>query len=223
MQNKISDSDFKNFSQRDYSKKITKNLILLLLIVMSVNEFSFAQPDIILNYNDVHIGRNVMLGSKFNVERSAFLVGIKYHFADLIHDNQNNIYKDRFYPANFKQHMGFELGYEYHFKTKAPSTPFVFYDFQYTYSMTRNDMYTYAVDGSYEGYRYVVEHFGPFSAYEQNIGIGIEFDVAKNVYMSGKLGLGICLIDGDEEQLFKPKVDWEVSEIFSVGIGVRLK
>ncbi|MCF6352422.1 MAG: hypothetical protein L3J06_05380 [Cyclobacteriaceae bacterium] len=120
---------------------MNKILIILCLNLISCLT-SFAQTDLNLTFNSVHIGRNLALTASKKIKRHTILAGIKYGINSFESDDQNLVFKKRFFATTFMQHWGLIAGYQYAFKVdKSYLEPYFFYEFQFTNSQTRNRMF----------------------------------------------------------------------------------
>src|SRR6056297_263818 len=157
-----------------YNLLYMKKIFFTILFIV-IGQTAFSQLDIIASFNSVDIGRNVSLTLKKDLKKHSFLFGVKYHINKIVHDNQNNVFRKRFYAKDWKEHFGFNIGYQYNFDLNTLCIkPFLFYDFQFTNSHTRNLMYLpydYDLNGDVL-YKEYLEFFGPFIALENNIGLG---------------------------------------------------
>lgn len=186
---------------------------------------AFSQIDLIGSFNSVDIGRNFTLSIKKDINNHSFLFGIKYNINKIIHDNQNNVFRKRFYATNFVEHFGFDLGYQYNFTLKSSHVkPFVFYCLQFTDSHTRNLMffpYGYMPNGQFVYIR-ILDFFGPTIALEHNIGIGLNVKLSNRLFLHQKIGVGIVnFINIDEKHVGAS--NWEFGSIISIGLGYRFK
>jgi len=200
--------------------------ILLVIIVITINQQVYSQLDIIGSFNSVDIGRNITITLKKDLKKHSFLFGAKYNINKIVHDNQNNVFRKRFYATDWQEHFGFNIGYQYNFSLKSSSLkPFAFYDFQFTNSHTRNLMYLpydYDINGDVL-YKEYLEFFGPFIALENNIGIGFTANLSENIFLSQKAGVGIVTFHGNDPKRPFINGSWEFGYIISIGLGYHLK
>lgn len=200
-------------------------IIITFTIIFGIKTYS--QTDIISSFNTVEIGRNLTLCLKKDINNHSLIFGIKYNINRKVHDNQNNVFKNRFYARDIVEHFGLNAGYQYNFALENSQVkPFLFYDFQFTHSHTRNHMYLpydFDVNGDVL-YKAYLEYFGPFFALEHNFGMGFNVPLSKRVYLHQKIGAGIVTIHGyDEKRPFTRDGSWEFGYIISAGLGYRLK
>lgn len=204
------------------------------IIVFSFAFFSFcvlnAQVDLTGFYNYPHSGRGftLVLSKTFN-NKNEFGVGLRYNQNKIAYnDDQNNVFFKRLYASNFGQHWGGEFFYQRYIIDKWQCLkPFLFYDLQITYSTTRNrDLlpYTYDINGDVL-YKEYTEHFGPFTWFEQCIGIGFKAQIHKQFYLIQKIGAGTTFILGKDEKLWSSydKFNWEFAGLIQAGLVYRFK
>ena len=186
---------------------------LLVSLVLTVA----AQTEITSTFNSTHSGRNVTfaLSKTFN-NMHEFGGGLRININSLaMSDDQNHVYYKRLYASNFMQHLGIAGFYHYHiFRNWEHVKPFLFYDFQATYSTTRNHITIASTTDEY------VNH-GPFTWLEQTVGIGFKADLPNGFFITQKIGFGTSFILGKDEQLLKNNFDWEFGGLINVGIGYR--
>lgn len=189
---------------------------LSLFFVLFAATSVYAQVELTAAFNSTTSGRNVSLTvSNTNKNGHEIGAGLRYNIGMLaMPDDQGNIYYKRLYPSAFGQYFGVESFYHYHILDNWEHVkPFVFYDMQVAYSTTRNN----------DCYSKNTAQFGPFTWLEQTIGVGFKADLAGQFFISQKIGVGGCLIFGNEEQLLKSSVAWEFGGLINVGIGYRFK
>lgn len=200
-----------------------KNILLVLFVLFSQEVFS--QLDLIASFNSVDIGRNLSMNIKKDIKKHSFLFGVKYNINKIVHDNQNNVFRKRFYATDWQEHIGFTLGYQYNFLLKSsPLKPFAFYDFQFTNSHTRNLMYLpydYDINGDVL-YKQYLEFFGPTIALEHNIGLGFNIKITNRLFLYQKIGAGIVTFHNIDKNIVGSG-NWEFGYIISVGLGYQLK
>jgi hypothetical protein len=202
---------------------IMKKVFIVFFIFFTSHQ-AYCQLDLIGSFNSVHIGRNLDLTLKKDIGKHAVLFGLKYNLNKLVTDNQNNVFKKRFYATSLEEHFGFSIGYQYHIKLRRSSlSPFLFYDFQFTNSHTRNRMflpYCYDTSGVVL-FKEHLEYFGPTIALEHNLGIGLTIDIFKRLYLYQKIGGGIVDFFNVDARMLGGS-HWEFESILSVGVGYRL-
>ncbi len=204
-----------------------KKILLITLILVILNNLVLSQTDLLFSYNSVHIGRNINLSIKQNYNKHSFIFGVKYHINSIVYDNQNNIFKKRFYATSFGEHWGVNFGYQRNFMfLKKSFYPFIFYNFEFTNSHTHNEMYipvAYAEDGRVL-YSRVIEIFGPTIALENNIGIGMQQKILNKFYLYQKIGAGMVFYTNIDDRLiggYTADFDWEFCHILSIGLIYR--
>jgi hypothetical protein len=186
---------------------------------------TLAQMDVGISFNSVHIGRNLALTASKHIASHRINVGLKYNINSFEHDNQMNLFKKRFFATEFDEHWGFILGYSYGFKVKDNRfEPFLFYEMQYTYSHTRNEIYSqvgYDISGN-ELYIREVTFFGPTVALENYIGFGITYKLWEKIILSQKIGGGyIQYFKTDERYVMPNNRAWEFGYMLNIGIFYR--
>lgn len=201
-----------------------KRLSIVLLVFFASHQ-AYCQLDLIGSFNTVDIGRNLNLTIKKDLGKHSVLLGLKYNLNRIVHDNQNNMFRKRFYATTFAEHFGFNVGYQYNFQlSKSTLRPFLFYDLQFTNSHTRNLMflpYSYDTNGDVLYKRYL-EFFGPTIALEHNLGIGFTVNILERLYLYQKIGAGIVNFFNVDKRIIGSG-GWEFGSVISVGVGYRLK
>ncbi|TSA33186.1 MAG: hypothetical protein D4R64_14705 [Porphyromonadaceae bacterium] len=201
-----------------------KKLVIILIIILSIAQ-GYSQVNMIGSFNSVDIGRNISLTLKKDIKRHSILIGLKYNLNRIVHDNQNNMFRKRFYATTFAEHFGFNIAYQYNFQlSKSTIRPFLFYDFQFTNSHTRNLMFlphSYDTNGDVLYKRYL-EFFGPTIALEHNLGIGFTVNILERLYLYQKIGAGIVNFFNVDKRILGSG-GWEFGSVISVGVGYRLK
>lgn len=200
--------------------------IILSIFFISLFFNSKAQYNITANYNTVHIGRNINFGLSRNINNHTLGIALKYNINNYVTDNQNEVFKKRFFAVNLIEHFGFNLDYQYNFNIKkSPITPFIFYNFQFTNSHTRNQGYLkYDIDTLSNTilYREYLEFWGPTIAIENYLGFGYNADINKKVYIINKIGFGLISYFNVDNQLYGDGGNWEFGYMISFGLGYRL-
>lgn len=187
--------------------------VLFTVIALFFTSALFAQTELTTAYNSTYSGRNVAFTlSKTYKKKHEFGAGIRYNIKmRTMPDDQQHIYYKRLYPSTSGQHWGAEAFYHNHIlKHWEHVKPFFFYDVQVAYSTTRNVF----PDGD-------VHRHGPFTWFEQCIGLGFKVDLPQNFFISQKLGFGGTLIFGEDEELLKEKASWGFGGLINVGIGYQ--
>lgn len=207
-------------------KKILVVLGTIILINLSP-VISIAQTEISLAFNYVDIGRNLSLSGTKSFSRHKIQVGIKYGINSFEHDNQNNLFKKRFFATDFIEHWGAILGYQYAFKPiNNYVIPFLLYEMQLTNSHTRNDWVFpvgYDTDGNVL-YRKYLDYLGPTVALENYIGFGLNISLSEHLFITQKAGGGIALFyKTDPTYAFKNNRSWEFGYMLSLGLAYRFK
>ncbi|NJN77132.1 MAG: hypothetical protein HC803_01400 [Saprospiraceae bacterium] len=189
----------------------TKFIITLLFVIFGLNILS--AQSISLNYNSVHIGRNVSALYNYSLdEHHQIYGGLKYHINTIVRSNQNYAFKKSFHAYDFKQTLGLEFGYHYNIPIKNGNELFGFYDNQFTFAGTRS----------------VASIKEPFKAMEHNFGVGLRAGLWKNLSATFKMGGGIALfwnlpfLTLPSNSLFDNRINWEFSGIISAGFEYDL-
>lgn len=207
-----------------------KVAIMLCLSFLCVTNLFAQHSSIVFNFNDVHVGRNVSLLYKFNKSKHQPYLGIKYHINSLVHDNQNNVHKNRFYAFNFWQHFGIQGGYNYKYPLNDNVNLIGFYDNQLTFSGSRSEAIFPVAIGDNGEVLYILDviEFKEIKAMEQNFGLGLEVDLTYNLFLDLKFGGGIAYM-WDIPFEYAPgrffasdRHTWEFSTLFTVGLGIKL-
>lgn len=199
-----------------------KQIITFYLILLSI--ISYAQYDITISYNSVHIGQNVNIGIMKTINNHEIGVGIKFLINSKVSDDQNEIFKKRFYAKSFTEAIGLNIDYHYKFLNHWLIKPFFFYNFQLTNSHTRNRgfvPYDYSIDGTVL-YKEYLDYLGPTIALENYIGIGYAAWINKRFYLSQKAGIGLVNYFNVDEKLVGGGSNWEFGYIINFGLGYRI-
>ena len=202
------------------------NIILLVTFTINTN----LGQSISINYNDVHIGQNISLLFHTKKEKHQFYGGVKYHLNRIAHDNQNNIFRNRFYASNFIEHLGVQVGYNRIIPINNKNNLLIFYDNQLTVSGTRGENFVpFSTIGNTIVYHQFIMEFQKIKALEQNIGIGLNVGLNDYFSVNFKIGGGIAFFwdipfEFAPNQFYIGKSwDWEFSEFISVGVEYALK
>ncbi|WP_417590008.1 hypothetical protein [Owenweeksia hongkongensis] len=202
--------------------------IFPLLIVFA--NATLAQVDITSAFNSTYSGRSIILsGSAYLNPKNEIGIGIRYNINKLAHnDDQNNVFLKRQFGTEFKHHWGITAFYHHYiFKDLNCVKPFVFYDFQYSKSPTRNRMFLPAFEDEELGTLYyeVIEYFGPFTWLENNIGVGIKAKITNRLYLNQKIGVGAIFILGKDEKrpITYDNFEWDFAALIQVGLAYRLE
>ena len=201
-----------------------RSVISILLLIVSIN--SYSQYDIVSSFNSVHIGRNINLGINRNISNYSVSIALKYQINSYVTDDQNEVFKKRFFAVNFLEHFGLNLGFQYNINLKQSAiTPFIFYNMQLTKSHTRNTGYLkYDIDTITNTilYRKYLEFWGPTIALENYLGIGYKININKHMYLSNKIGYGIISYFNVDKMLYGDGGNWELGYMINIGIGYRI-
>ncbi len=199
-------------------------ILLSFLFLFQVISTS-AQYNITSSYNSVHIGRNANIGVAKNLGNHSIGIALKYGFNSVTANNYNEIFKKCFYAVNLVERFGFNLDYHYNFNLeKLAITPFVFYNFQFTNSHTKNKgylPYTYDPITNIVLYEKYGEFFGPTIALENYVGIGYRVDITEKIYINNKIGFGLVSYFNVDNRILGAG-NWEFGRVFSIGIGYSL-
>ncbi len=131
-------------------------------------------------------------------------------------DNLKHGFKHRFYPNQFSEFFGIDFNYHFTFEiNNSGIKPFIFYNFQYTYSSILNDAYIYHFTPDFYFLCKIDEVSHSLWAYEQNIGIGFNIKITDNLDFFSRVGAGILIHDNDGVYIFSE--GWEISTMFGNG------
>ncbi|MDL2312818.1 hypothetical protein LJC68_08080 [Bacteroidales bacterium OttesenSCG-928-B11] len=207
---------------------------IFLIILAGLLQTTVAQTRVFTNFNSVHSGRSINVLASAQVKgRHEFGGGFRININKYAHnDDQNNIFKKRMFATKPIHYFGVEGFYNVHIFQKLKHIDlFAFYNVQVVYSTTRNRAFIPAFE--HEGETYYTKHectYGPFTWIEQNIGIGFTVDIWNNIFLSQRLGAGVCFILGKDYPnenkpyfLAKPPFSWEFGYLLSVGFGYRFE
>lgn len=186
---------------------------------------------IYLGYNDVHIGRNVSFSYLHSLsQKHEIFGGLKYHINSIIHDNQNNVFKKRFYANNLKEHIGLDFGYNYIFFLNDKNKLLFFYNNQFTVAGTRSVDFlpSNTINGNVL-YRRSIEKFPPFKSMEHYLGVGFKAEIWNNVSASFRIGGGVSHFWDIPERTvsgafitLSGKPNWEFGGIISAGLQYEI-
>ena len=197
--------------------------IAIIIVFAGFLQNAMAQIRVSPVFNSIGSGRSINLLASGQVKnRHEFGGGLRININKHAHnDDQHNIFKKRMYATKPLHYFGIEGFYHIHLLQKLQHIDFFsFYDIQLVYSTTGN---------RFESFQPIMDHYGPFTWIEQNIGIGFTVDIWKNFFLTQRLGGGVRFILGEdappsEEKpywLVKFPFEWEFGYVLSVGIGYR--
>jgi len=198
-----------------------KQKIIIFIIAVSSFFTAMGQIDLITAYNSTDIGRNINLSVHKQFKKHSVLLGVKYQIGSIIQNNQSELFRKTYYPRNFKETIGFNTGYQYNFNfEKLKLDPFLFYEFQFTNSHTRNDIIVPVAYDIYGNvlYNRFLEFFGPTIALEHNIGFGYKFNIFGKFYLYQKIGFGIVTFHNVDKKVYGEDHYWEFGHILNTGI-----
>ncbi len=189
----------------------------------------FGQNSVFVGFNSTMPGRNIALNYSFPKGDNNFTFGMHININKLHHnDDQGKVFVKRLYATKPLHFFGLNFCYERNILKKWQKLkPFVFYDFQYSYSTTRNRFFIPHFYYEPENILLWSEHIrfrGPFHWVDNTIGIGFNVDINDKFYMKQKLGYGRTLVLGYDDELLGKIFNWFSSEFgghFSVSIGYR--
>ncbi len=191
-----------------------------------------SQNELVGNFNSCHSGRSIDLIYNFKIkEKSKIGIGLLFNLkTQFMIGNQQDFFKKRLYPTNFKEYFGLHLYYLNYFNnTKSTLKWFWFTDIQLKHSKTNNRGYTILLDTLVNPMEYKVyyqEQWGPFTWLQTTIGFGMDFPLNNRFSLTQKIGQGIEVIKGFDEQLtftYDNKIQWEFAFIYNVGLVYKLK
>ena len=205
---------------------MNRTLLILCFNLISML-VAFAQADIGIAFNSVHIGRNLSVVGSKKINKHAILGGIKYGINSFESDDQNLLFKKRFFATNLIEHWGVIIGYQYFLKAqKSYLEPFFYYELQYTNSQTRNRSFFpvgYDVDNNVL-YREDLDFFGPTIALENYLGFGLNIRINDFFLIVQKAGVGMINFQNtDKRYYFNNNSTWEFGYMLSFGMAYRLK
>ncbi len=201
---------------------------LFLFIFFAIGTFPvLAQTDLTLAFNDVYIGRNISATATYQIKKHRILAGIKYGINSFEHDNQNNMFKNRFFATNFLEHWGLVVGYQRSINVNKPNFElFWFYEFQFTNSHVRidhNAAWKANAAGDLIWHDRNEAFYGPTIALENNIGIGMNIQLSDRFFLTQKAGFGGVNYRNIQERFMFRNSLWDFSYLLSIGITYRLK
>ena len=211
------------------SNNMKRISLVLLFVVLSVGAV-LSQVPVTVNFNSTNTGRSInVLASKQFHDRHELGGGLSFNINKPHgNDDQTSLFRKRMFSEKPIEFFGLEGFYQIHFLKNLPHVDFfAFYDIQYRYAHTRPLV-------AYNTYML----WGPFHWVEQNLGIGLTVDIWKNLFLIQRVGGGIGLIIGQNEnagtdfvvpvandtsdgRLIKRKTEWMFDYLLTVGIGYR--
>lgn len=209
-------------------------IICSALMLSSTN--SFGQISLESNFNVVHTGRNQSLLAKYDWGKFSLLAGVKYNFNKeySFPQGQATFFKKTFWAVNLKERMGIELGTQYVLFQRKNVTLSLFHHSQLTKSHIRHEVYlavfpyiTFTPNPQSEydyAYKLTKAYIGPVWALENNIGLSLSTFLTDNLYVKVKAGGGIMFFKNtDDKHIIITDGNWEMSEVFSFGLGWKFK
>jgi hypothetical protein len=190
---------------------------------------SIQAQSVILSYQDVHTGRNVNLIYRSADPHHQVYGGLKFQISRLQNDNELRLFKKRIYAANFVQHMGLRLGYQYQIPLSSRSRLSFFYDHQLTRSATRSTLpVPIGTLDTTVFYLLELTEFEVVNVWEQTAGLGLEAHMTDKVFMAFQAGIGSAFFWSIPETTTRgevydgPRQLWQLAYTFSLGLGYRL-
>ena len=173
-----------------------KNLVLLtMLLIFSVAK---AQNSLGVFYSNNYTQQNIVLNYGVSFGKSKVSVGVKYILNPV--NVPNNILRHHFYAEESKENFGLDFQYSFNFFTKSFFSVYAFANVQYTNTKLIGDD---------------MSIIGPAQAIENNLGIGMNFNLLKNLYLEAQAGGGLS-------RNFFPKTvigaKWDNAYIMRVGL-----
>jgi hypothetical protein len=196
-------------------------LIIVLFFSLSLN----AQISLNTSFNKSHIGKNLRLGVNYDFKRASLNFGINYLLQNPVKDNQGYLFKNRFNPNNFGESLGFYFSPQFNLlKNKKCFQPFIYYDFSFKKSSVIVDGFFYkitaydTINNRYiDLYEKVKDSLKPIIAVEHHIGIGANFKIIDNLYITQKIGGGIAHFHKIDPKIFNAE-KWELAWMFEIGV-----
>lgn len=212
--------------------------VILILCLLSFNALPGKAQEVSFAFNSTYSGRNCALSYIQSFNKSEVGIGLRYNINQWAMDDQNNVYYKRQYAYKPIDHIGTQLFYHQFIWSMI----YGFYDCQISYSKTLNKFFlAYIFDPEVENptrydpnneipthddllYKKHIESFGPFTWVEQNVGIGFKFEITESLFLSQKIGVGVLLLFGSDEQLpqtWSKKPELVVSSLMNIGISYK--
>lgn len=213
---------------------MNKTLIYIAVIMLSTQTHA---QGLIVGFNSTDSGRNI----SFQFEKSSGLNEYSYGFGVSINDfrqieMRSDLYRKKLYATKGYHHINLNLTYQRYMKTDKVKclNPFIFYDFQAKYSTAAFLSTFIEYDSTLvqtrpeQGIvgRQELNYFGPFFWLENNVGIGFKAMVIDKFYIKQRLGVGVNLILGYDDQILYRRFswfDWEFSTLMHFSIGMKLR
>ena len=200
-----------------------KIVISFILLVNSVLLFSQQNKGINLNFNWAHSGHNIEASYSIKKNNDVFNIGAKYLLNIPYSNNRFFVFKDRYHAVKFYEHFGLIAEYNRVFNiNQSDIKPYMFINIQYLRA-NNYDPTLLSPFGMYNNYQLYIGdsvNSGPYPVIENNIGIGIKYQLYRNVDFNAKAGAGIGFFYMGEDGWLLP-YGWHgeyIIYLFSVGL-----
>jgi hypothetical protein len=209
-----------------------ENTIIKYFLTLIFPAMLYSQNELVGNFNSCHSGRTIDLIYNIKIkEKSKMGIGVLFNLkTQFMNGDQQDFFKKRLYPSNFKECFGLHFYYLNYFKNTTSTLKwFWFADTQLKHSKTKNRGYTVLIDTIENPLQYLVyyqSNWGPFTWLQTSIGFGMDLPLNKRFSLTQKIGQGLEFIRGyDKELLFTydNKINWEFAFIYNVGLVYKLK
>lgn len=206
--------------------------VILSMFILTCSFWSYGQI-IELNYNSVISGQNIT--ATYNTIKNRnhnFSFGIGCNISRVAHpDNQEKIFYKRLFATKPLHYFNLNFSFQrFVLKNLKTIEAYLFYDLQVKYAPTRNVFPSVDYDStrvtSYVEQGIIaydkVEYFGPFTWFENTIGIGYNVKLADRLYLKNRIGLAIAFILGNDDQLvnrMRNSFGFELGGQISTGFG----
>lgn len=201
--------------------RISKHLILLVTmfchaVIGLAQEKKSNFKSAVFSYDNAYVGQNANLTLHYSIAPTwVIYAGAKYLIVNKSKDNPNWHYYSykQFRGRTIFQHVGAKIGIEKHFSIHKPILEFwAFYDLQFTRAYRRSFASVYGQQSA----QLMPLLNGPYSAFENTIGLGLQYNINKRFSIRGQAGGGIYYSSD------KSNNDWALCEIFAAGIAYHL-
>jgi hypothetical protein len=184
-----------------------------------------AQSDLTASFNSNYSGINLTIDfSKTYRHKNEIGAGLRFNINQKggINEGSHIFYKN-LYSESVSQHFGFHAFY-HRYLNQAPDClfPFMFYDFQFSHSPTRN--YFFQQIANSNTFQKITENFGPFFWIEQYVGLGLKIKLNNRLFLMQKIGGGAAFIIGKDSKLpaTYDKLNIELAGIVQAGLIFRI-
>jgi hypothetical protein len=173
-----------------------------------------------LALEDDYVGRELSLGYALPLaKRYAIVPHLRIHLDNVVYDNQNRFFQDRFRTVNPREHIGMSLEFRRFFV--LPDTRnhlFAFANMQITRIGIRAALLNNEDDINDEDDLYVRRdvRIPAFITLDNSLGIGMQAALSNRLFLQLKAGAGVAVRENLEPYFYGES--WDLSYLLSVGI-----